>query len=289
MNIKVSLVIPFYNSISSIDDCLSAAFNQTVNFFEIIVVDNNSFDHCSEVLRKYSSIKILSCEKQGAASARNCGWREASSDYIAFVDADTVISRDWNEQMIKHLENSHILAAQSRILPIESEASSKYLFKYRYAKKEQATRGTFIELNIEDKTIAINTAACVYKRSVLMKTLGFEERLLRLEDTDLALKASSVGLVSACLSATASVRFDGNTFNYLKRSFNDGVAQNVFNQLWGVDKINHSFFSKTKGFYLFEFLNNILFFIGFNYGQLFGQSYSQDSLNLTRLIRRTKS
>lgn len=288
MNIKVSLIIPYYNSTLSIEKCLSAVFNQSYKFHEIIVVNNNSTEESLRTLKKHQNIKILDCKKQGAAAARNLGWKSVKSDYVAFIDADTIITTSWNEQMVKHLARSGASAVQSRIIPDKSLSTSDFLFNYRYAKKEQSTEGTFIELNSEKKIIALNTAACIYKKSILNKTLGFEENLLRLEDTDLALKASAISTLDGCLLATASVQYDGSIFSYLKRSYNDGKSQCVFNQLWDVDEIKFKIFSTTKKFFLFESLNNILFIGGFYCQKIFGQSYNASSLQLTRLIRRTR-
>lgn len=98
---KFSVVIPVYNAVKTLPDCLAAVTGQTYSPLEIIFVDNNSTDGSAELIRKYSDsrIRCLSEPKQGPASARNAGIRAAKGGVIAFTDADCVPDQNWLEQM----------------------------------------------------------------------------------------------------------------------------------------------------------------------------------------------
>jgi len=91
---KVSIIIPTYNSESFLDRAFSSAINQLEDGFEIILVDNNSTDntlHVSAALRDQFPGKevLLAAEPtQGAAAARNRGVRMARGEWIQFLDAD---------------------------------------------------------------------------------------------------------------------------------------------------------------------------------------------------------
>ena len=70
----VSVVIPTYNRINSISRAIDSVLKQTHPINQIIVVDNNSTDNTSEILRnEYSKIEILVEKKQGVSFARNKG------------------------------------------------------------------------------------------------------------------------------------------------------------------------------------------------------------------------
>ena len=70
----VSVVIPTYNRINSISRAIDSVLKQTHPINQIIVVDNNSTDNTSEILKnKYSKIEILVEQKQGVSFARNKG------------------------------------------------------------------------------------------------------------------------------------------------------------------------------------------------------------------------
>ena len=99
--IDISVVVPFYNAARYIEDCIKALLAQTYSStrYEIIMVDNNSIDGSAELVRKYSSIRLLVEPKQGSYAARNRGVAAANGTIIAFTDADCVPAADWLEQI----------------------------------------------------------------------------------------------------------------------------------------------------------------------------------------------
>lgn len=91
-NIKISIVIPVYNADEYLQECLDSLLNQTLSDFEIICVDDGSFDTSLSILDRYGTkdnrIKILKQQNKGAGSARNFGLEHASGKYVYFMDAD---------------------------------------------------------------------------------------------------------------------------------------------------------------------------------------------------------
>lgn len=95
MKAPVSVVIPCYNSRSTIDRAVASVARQTWRPAEVIIVDDGSSDGTIEVLcemeRKFEEgwLKISRHEKnKGPAAARNTGWDLATQPYVAFLDAD---------------------------------------------------------------------------------------------------------------------------------------------------------------------------------------------------------
>lgn len=84
----VSVVIPTYNSRSTIDRTLKSVREQTFRDYEIIVVDDGSKDGTREFLQAQKDIRTEFQNNQGAGPARNTGVRKSSGKYIAFLDAD---------------------------------------------------------------------------------------------------------------------------------------------------------------------------------------------------------
>lgn len=101
MDIKVSIIIPMYNSENYIDKCIQSVINQTLNNIEILLVDDGSKDKTLEICNKYSSvdrrIKIIKQENNGVSYARNIGLDFAIGEYITFVDSDDFIENDMLE------------------------------------------------------------------------------------------------------------------------------------------------------------------------------------------------
>ena len=91
-NIKVSVIIPVYNSAQYLTKCIESMLNQTLKEIEIICVDDGSTDESLAIIKNYkkldSRIKILTQENKYAGVARNNGMRIAKGEYLFFVDSD---------------------------------------------------------------------------------------------------------------------------------------------------------------------------------------------------------
>lgn len=96
--LKVSVIVAVYNSLEYLRTCLDSLVNQTLEEIEIILVDDGSFDHSIEILKEYekkyfNKVKVLQNEKNlGQSAARNRGIKEASGEYIGFVDSDDYVN-----------------------------------------------------------------------------------------------------------------------------------------------------------------------------------------------------
>lgn len=96
--IKVSVIIPFYNEEQYIEECLKSAMNQREDNIEIICVNDGSADNSINIVRAYakddSRIHIINQENQGLSSARNVGISQARGEYLCFLDADDRLRTD---------------------------------------------------------------------------------------------------------------------------------------------------------------------------------------------------
>jgi glycosyltransferase involved in cell wall biosynthesis len=89
-NPSVSIVIPLYNKGRYIERALKSIMTQTVQDFEVVVVDDGSTDDGAQRVREFDDprIRLVQQENQGVSAARNRGIRETQSDLVAFLDAD---------------------------------------------------------------------------------------------------------------------------------------------------------------------------------------------------------
>lgn len=94
---KISVVVPVYNVEKYLDKTITQIINQTYRNLEILLVDDGATDRsgaiCDEYAAKDDRIHVIHKENGGSSSARNAGIREASGDYIGFLDAD-----DWADE-----------------------------------------------------------------------------------------------------------------------------------------------------------------------------------------------
>ncbi len=96
--LKVSVVIPCYNEQGNIADCLKCLQNQTLQPYEIIVVDNNSTDDTAKIAKSLGA-RVVREKKQGIIAARDAGIAAARGNIIARLDADSRPSAAWIEKI----------------------------------------------------------------------------------------------------------------------------------------------------------------------------------------------
>ena len=100
---KLSIIIPYYNTQTMTDKLLSGLVPQTDDNTEIILVDDGSDKpFCFE--EDWKKIKYIRKKNGGVSSARNRGLKEAKGEYIVFIDSDDLISDDYIEQIYKAIE-----------------------------------------------------------------------------------------------------------------------------------------------------------------------------------------
>ncbi|MEN6414605.1 MAG: glycosyltransferase [Veillonellales bacterium] len=112
MKIKVSIVVPVYKTEKFIHRCIDALICQTLTDIEIILVDDGSPDNCGKICEDYAKqdkrIKVIHKKNGGLSSARNTGIREASGEYIGFVDSDDYVEQTFCECMYKTAKKFNI-------------------------------------------------------------------------------------------------------------------------------------------------------------------------------------
>jgi teichuronic acid biosynthesis glycosyltransferase TuaG len=96
-NIKFSIVIPYYNSINTIERALDSVLFQTFNDYEVILINDGSKDLPIDLIHLYrDKFASIGCNFKyidlvnnlGPSIARNTGWENAIGDYVCFLDAD---------------------------------------------------------------------------------------------------------------------------------------------------------------------------------------------------------
>lgn len=101
-----SIVIPAYNAERFIGLTLQSIFAQTVQDFEIVVVNDGSTDGTLDLLQQVrdSRLRVITQENGGECAARNRGLREACGKYISFLDSDDVWLTNHLEQTLSFME-----------------------------------------------------------------------------------------------------------------------------------------------------------------------------------------
>ena len=129
-NATVSVVIPCFNSAATIERALRSVEHQTTKPHEVLIVDDASSDNTVSIIEQYArtsslNIRVIKQSANGGPSvARNAAWNVATSEFIAFLDADD----QWHPQKLE-LQLSAMLASPTCVMSFHDHlfgSSEKY-------------------------------------------------------------------------------------------------------------------------------------------------------------------
>lgn len=111
MNNKISIVVPVFNIEGYVERCLQSLLQQTYTNLEVLAIDDGSTDSSGAILDRLattdSRIKVIHKENGGVTSARMAGIRNATGEWIGFVDGDDKIESDMYERLLRNAAEYH--------------------------------------------------------------------------------------------------------------------------------------------------------------------------------------
>ncbi|MBN1317281.1 MAG: glycosyltransferase family 2 protein [Anaerolineales bacterium] len=110
-DIKISVIIPFFNNETTIRECLGAVSISTYENMEVILVDDGSTDQSLSRAKEFGYQLIKLDENKGVSFARNCGARAASGEILFFLDADIMVEPDTIEKITSTLQDRPEISA----------------------------------------------------------------------------------------------------------------------------------------------------------------------------------
>ena len=200
--IDISIVVCTHNRADLLADCVDSLLKQTIekNRFEIIIVDNNSTDNTEKIAKKLinsSDIKYLQEKTIGYSAPRNCGWKTASGNIVAYIDDDEIATSDWLENIEKAFQIGEKPDIVGGICMLKYDVNPPDWFI-------ESMGGTNINrqkgiLN-QRKDCYLGCGNIAFKKEVLEKLNGFSNDfnmkngfLMTGEDTDICLRAKNAG------------------------------------------------------------------------------------------------
>ncbi len=109
--IKVSVIIPVYNAEKFLGECLDSVLNQTLPDIEVICVNDGSTDNSLKLLQEYAGkdnrVIVLNEKNCGAGISRKKGLDITRGEYVAFVDADDILDKNYCELSYGNASHNH--------------------------------------------------------------------------------------------------------------------------------------------------------------------------------------
>jgi glycosyltransferase involved in cell wall biosynthesis len=198
---RLSVVVPYYNVVDYIGECLESLSRQTFSDFEVILVDDGSTDGSVDAATEHCGrddrFRIVTQANQGLGPARNTGIGHAQGEYLAFVDSDDIVPPHAYELMVASLDESgsSLAAGDARRFNNASGVRESYLHRIPFAKDRVTTHV------LQYPELALDRMAWnkVYRRS-FWDEFGFEFPAIRYEDYPVTLKAHLDAVTVDCLS-----------------------------------------------------------------------------------------
>lgn len=104
MNMKLSVIVPFYNSAGTLRRCVDSLMSQQLADMELILVDDGSTDGGADLVSDLPQVKLITKPNGGLSDARNCGLDHATGDYVTFVDSDDYVAPYTYTTLMKVIE-----------------------------------------------------------------------------------------------------------------------------------------------------------------------------------------
>ena len=189
-NIKVSVIVPVFNSSQYIGATLDSIINQDFDGFEIIVIDDGSSDNSLEIANEKLNQTtvpntIIHQENQGVSAARNKGIEVSNGDYLVFVDSDDYITPNHLSELYNGENDFSLIQAVKK----DGDTISK---PHVYSQDIISTK-EFIEMELRMQ-IPFSFVQLMYKADIIKNnSIRFSSEYIYGEDIYFALIALSYG------------------------------------------------------------------------------------------------
>lgn len=201
---KLSIIVPVYNVETYISNCLDSLIIQTMKDIEIICIDDcstdNSIDIIEEYIKKDNRIKLIkNKENKGLAQTRNAGINVSQCDYIAFIDSDDYVSKNYIEDLYNiAIRYSADIAFTNNIVYVKGKRLSypdyNRVKKWKKEYHDNPLKGlssfniTWKDAPSNRECLSINAVKVFAKRFLTNYNLEFSQNRIS-EDSELLYKA----------------------------------------------------------------------------------------------------
>ncbi len=170
---KVSIVVPVYNVETYLNYCINSLRQQTYTNIEIILVDDGSTDASGEICDQHAQederIRVLHIENGGISNARNTGVKEASTDWIIFVDSDDYYDRRTVEYLVGLRDKYGVELVATPVIEVRDYESKDFSGSLTEKSSEKLDRYTALKEMFYGNRVGTHSGGKLYKKTILSR------------------------------------------------------------------------------------------------------------------------
>jgi glycosyltransferase involved in cell wall biosynthesis len=178
----ISIIIPAYNAVETLGQCLAAVNCSAYRNFECLVVDDASWDETPDVAMEKGARVVSVPDRRGPACARNLAAASAQGEILMFLDADVCMERDTVERIVKAFAEDSQLDALIGSYD-DDPAESNFVSQYKNLMH------CFVHQQGKRRASTFWTGCSAIRRAVFLASGGFDERYKRPSTEDIELGA----------------------------------------------------------------------------------------------------
>ncbi|MCH2021988.1 MAG: glycosyltransferase [Saprospiraceae bacterium] len=225
-DIRISFIIPVYNRPDEIKELLESMVQQTVNTFEIIIVEDGSDNKCDRICQEFQhklDLKYFYKENSGPGQSRNYGYEKAKGNYCIFLDSDCVLPQDYFRIVQSVLNEDYVDAFGG---PDRAHSDFSILQKaINYSMTSFFTTGGIRGSSEKLNKFHPRSFNMGYSRTVFDTTQGFSKMRFG-EDIDMSIRILQNGFKTRLIKdAYVYHKRRTNLRQFFKQVFNSGIAR----------------------------------------------------------------
>lgn len=227
--VKVSIIVPVYNSGLYLTKCLDSLITQTLKDIEIILVNDGSKDNsgniCDDYAKKDRRIKVIHQQNQGQTIARINGLKASNGEYIHFVDSDDWLDSSMEEKMHELAINADadIVTCDSIFHKGKKEIIAKQLFDGGVYDKKRLLEEVYDKMIYSGKFFYFGIYAAMwnklFKREIIIPNIENVDPAVRIGEDGLSTFACFLDAEKVVITKDALYHYRDDNADSLTRSY----------------------------------------------------------------------
>ncbi len=134
----VTIIVPVYKvDVEYFKRCILSLMKQTYEALEILLIDDGSYDLCSDMCDEYANkdarIKVIHKENEGVSATRNYGLDIANGEYIVFVDSDDYLDIHYIEKLYTEIKGYDVCCSgHTKLFTQKQELHAAFNYSFKY-------------------------------------------------------------------------------------------------------------------------------------------------------------